>query len=222
MSHRISHLPGDIMSQLMHPPRRHFIPLCQFESPYLGQSLHISRAYLGHILGNFWPYLRHIHKKTIVPLAFFGQQIVPDNKMSHFLPGDKMSQLMHLCTGKLWKVVGTFCRLSHFVNLMPNTLGKVCAFSEHVLDISWLHSGYILATFLLHFGYISATFWLHSDYILAIFWLHSDYILATFLATLRLHFGYILATFWLHSGYILATFLVHFGYILATFWLYFG
>ena len=64
--------------------------------------------------------------------------------MSHFLPGDKMSQLMHLCTGKLWKVVG--CRLSHFANLMPYTLGKVCAFSEHVLDISWLHFDYILGS----------------------------------------------------------------------------
>ena len=157
------HLPGDIMSQLMHPPRRHFVPLSQFESPHLGQSLRVSRAYLGYILGNFWPYLWHIYEKTIVQLAFFGRQIVPSDKMSHFLPGDKMSQLMHLCTGKLWKVVGTFCRLSHFVNLMPNTLGKVCAFSEHVLGISWLHSGWhILATFWLHSGYILATFWLLS------------------------------------------------------------
>ena len=120
------HLPGDIMSQLMHPPRRHFVPLSQFESPHLGQSLRVSRAYLGYILGNFWPYLWHIYEKTIVQLAFFGRQIVPSDKMSHFLPGDKMSQLMHLCTGKLWKVVGTFCRLSHFVNLKVNTLGKVC------------------------------------------------------------------------------------------------
>ena len=146
MSHCIMHLPGDIMSQLMHPPRRHFVPLSQFESPHLGQSLRVSRAYLGYILGNFWPYLWHIYEKTIVQLAFFGRQIVPSDKMSHFLPGDKMSQLMHLCTGKLWKVVGTFCRLSHFVNLMPNTLGKVCAFSEHVLDISWLHFDYILGS----------------------------------------------------------------------------
>ena len=109
MSHCIMHLPGDIMSQLMHPPRRHFVPLSQFESPHLGQSLRVSRAYLGYILGNFWPYLWHIYKKTIVQLAFFGRQIVPSDKMSHFLPGDKMSQLMHLCTWKLWKVVGTFC-----------------------------------------------------------------------------------------------------------------
>ena len=151
------HLPGDIMSQLMHPPRRHFVPLSQFESPHLGQSLRVSRAYLGYILGNFWPYLWHIYEKTIVQLAFFGRQIVPSDKMSHFLPGDKMSQLMHLCTGKLWKVVGTFCRLSHFVNLKANTLGKVCAFSEHVLDISWLHSDYILAAFWLHSGYVLAT-----------------------------------------------------------------
>ena len=92
MSHCIMHLPGDIMSQLMHPPRRHFVPLSQFESPHLGQSLHVSRAYLGYILGNFWPYLWHIYEKTIVQLAFFGRQIVPSDKMSHFLPGDKMSQ----------------------------------------------------------------------------------------------------------------------------------
>ena len=110
------HLPGYIMSQLRQPPWRHFVSLSQFESPHLGQSLRVSRAYLGYILGNFWPYLWHIYKKTIVQLAFFGRQIVPSDKMSHFLPGDKMSQLMHLCTGKLWKVVGTFCRLSHFVS----------------------------------------------------------------------------------------------------------
>ena len=175
------HLPGDIMSQLMHPPRRHFVPLSQFESPHLGQSLRASWAYLGYILGNFWPYLWHIYEKTIVQLAFFGRQIVPSDKMSHFLPGDKMSQLMHLCTGKLWKVVGTFCRLSHFVNLKANTLGKVCAFSEHVLDISWLHS----------------------DYILAAFWLHSGYVLASIWLNFLLHFGYISATFWLHSDYYL-------------------
>ena len=29
---------------------------------------------------------------------------------------------------------------------MPNTLGKVCAFSENVLDISWLHFDYILGS----------------------------------------------------------------------------
>ena len=109
MSHCIMHLPSDVMSQLRQPPQRHFVPLSQFESPHLGQSLHVSRAYLGYILGNFWPYLWHIYKKTIVQLAFFGRQIVPSDKMPHFLPSDKMSQLMHLCTGKLWKVVGTFC-----------------------------------------------------------------------------------------------------------------
>ena len=41
----------------MHAPRRHFAPLCQFEAPYLGQNLRISRADLGHILGKFWAYL---------------------------------------------------------------------------------------------------------------------------------------------------------------------
>ena len=71
MSHCIMHLPSDIMSQFMHPPRRHFVPLSQFESPYLGQSLCVSRPYLGYILGSFWPYLRQIYKKTIVQMAFF-------------------------------------------------------------------------------------------------------------------------------------------------------
>ena len=85
------HLPGDILSQLMHPPRWHFVPLSQYESPYLGQSLRVSQAYLGYILGNFWAYLRHICKKTIVQLAFLGRQIVPSDKMSHFLPRDKLS-----------------------------------------------------------------------------------------------------------------------------------
>ena len=194
------HLPGDILSQLMHPPRWHFVPLSQYESPYLGQSLRVSQAYLGYILGNFWAYLRHICKKTIVQLAFLGRQIVPSDKMSHFLPRDKLShqtncptfspetkcpKLCNDASESCWKIVGTFCQLSNFVNLKANTLGKGCAFRGHVLDISWLHSDYILATiwlhFLLHLGYISATFWLHSayiptnsDYILATFWLHAD------------------------------------------------
>ena len=119
-------------------------------------------------------------EKPLFHWHFSGDKLSQGDKMSHFLPGDKMSQLMHLCTGKLWKVVGTFCRLSHFVNLKANTLGKASTFSKHVLDISWLHSDYILATiwlhFLLHLGYISATFWLHSAYIPT----NSDYILATF------------------------------------------
>ena len=79
-------------------------------------------------------------EKPLFHWHFSGDKLSQGDKMSHFLPGDKMSQLMHLCTGKLWKVVGTFCRLSHFVNLRANTLGKVCAFSKYVLDIFWLHS----------------------------------------------------------------------------------
>ena len=207
MSHCIIHLPGDIMSQLKHPPQRHFVPL-QFESPYIRESLRVSWSYLGYILGNFRPYLRHVYKKIIVQLAFFGRQIVPSDKMFHFLPIDKMSQLMHLCTRELWKVVGTFCRLSHFVNLKANTLGKGCAFSKHVLDTSWLHSN----SFWLHSSFILAIFWLHSDH----FWLHSGYISATF----RLRSDIILTSFWLHSGYILATFWLHFGYILVTFFVF--
>ena len=58
MSHCILHLLGDIMFQLMHPPWRHFVPHSQFESPYPGQSLRVTGAYLGYILGSFWPYLR--------------------------------------------------------------------------------------------------------------------------------------------------------------------
>ena len=131
-------------------------------------------------------------QRQIVPPAFFGRQIVPDDKMSHFLPMRQIvpatkcpiSSLATKCptdapiktivslaffrrqivprrqnvplspqrqnvpTYALMhrKVVGTFCRLSHFVNLMPNTLGKICAFSEHVLDISWLHFDYILGS----------------------------------------------------------------------------
>ena len=127
MSHCIMHLPGDIMSQLMHPPRRHFVPLSQFESPHLVQSLRLSRAYLGYILGNFWPYLWHIYEKTIVQLAFFWRQIVPSDKMSHFLPGDKMSQIIHLCTECSQNMSNT-CLL----NTQP--LPKVLAFKLTKLD----------------------------------------------------------------------------------------
>ena len=138
MSHCVMHFP--IMSQLMHPPRRHFVPLSQFESPYLGQSLRVSRAYLGYILGDCWPYLRHIYKKPLSNWHFLGKKLSHPTKCPTFSLATKCPNLCTICTGKLWKVVGTFCRLSHFVNLMPNTFGKVCVFSEHVLDISWLHS----------------------------------------------------------------------------------
>ena len=115
------HLPGDIMSQLMHPPRRHFVPLSQFESPYLGQSLRVSRAYLGYILGNFWPYLRHIYKKTIVQLAFFGRQIVPRRQNVPLSPRRQnvpTYALMHMkVMESCWdilspvkKAIGTICR----------------------------------------------------------------------------------------------------------------
>ena len=54
MSHCIRHLPGDIMSQLMHPPPRHFVPLSQFESPIPWAKLvrvsGISCIYLGLFL----------------------------------------------------------------------------------------------------------------------------------------------------------------------------
>ena len=49
-------------------------------------------------------------EKPLFHWHFSGDKLSQGDKMSHFLPGDKMSQLMHLCTGKLWKVVGTFCR----------------------------------------------------------------------------------------------------------------
>ena len=84
-------------------------------------------------------------EKPLFHWHFSGDKLSQGDKMSHFLPGDKMSQHMHLCAGKLGKVFGTFCQLSHFVNWKASTLGKVCAFREHVLDISWLNSDYILA-----------------------------------------------------------------------------
>ena len=49
-------------------------------------------------------------EKPLFHWHFSGDKLSQGDKMSHFLPGDKMSQLMHLCTWKLWKVVGTFCR----------------------------------------------------------------------------------------------------------------
>ena len=48
-------------------------------------------------------------EKPLFHWHFSGDKLSQGDKMSHFLPGDKMSQLMHLCTWKLWKVVGTFC-----------------------------------------------------------------------------------------------------------------
>ena len=135
MSHCIMHFPGDIMSQLMHPPWWHFVPISQFECPYLGQSLRVSRAYLGYILGIFWPYFRHIYMKNIVKLAFFGRQIVPSDKMSHFLPGDKMSQLMHRdVMESCWDIL----------SVVPLCQFEGSAFSEYVLDIFWLHSVFLV------------------------------------------------------------------------------
>ena len=49
-------------------------------------------------------------EKPLFHWHFSGDKLSQGDKMSHFLPGDKMSQLMHLCTWKLWKIVGTFCR----------------------------------------------------------------------------------------------------------------
>ena len=156
------HLPGDILSQLMHPPQWHFVPLSQYESPYLGQSLRVSQAYLGYILGNFWAYLRHICKKTIVQLAFLGRQIVPSDKLSHFLPRDKMSQLMHWCIRKWWKVVGTFCRqwfwatfgrpLSDFWEIFERLLRDFWETFERLLGHFWETFGRLSRDFRATFG----------------------------------------------------------------------
>ena len=137
-------------------------------------------------------------------------------KCPSFSPETKCPKLCNDASESCWKIVGTFCQLSNFVNLKANTLGKGCAFRGHVLDISWLHSDYILAAFLLHsgyitrhFGYLLTTFLLLSAYFLTIF----DYILATIWLHFLLHLGYISAKFWLHSAYIPT----NSDYILATF-----
>ena len=146
MSHCIMHLPGDIMSQFMHPPRRHFVPLSQFESPYLGQSLRVAQAYLRYILGNFWPYLRHIHKKTIVQMAFLGDKLSHPTKCPTLSPATKCPNLYALMHRKVmescWDIL-SIVPLCQFVE---------CAFREHLLNIFWLHSDYILS--FLSFFYI--------------------------------------------------------------------
>ena len=62
------HLPSDILSQWMHPPRRLFVPALVTLKlhtlgkclAYLGHILAISRAYLGHTSGISRAYLKHI------------------------------------------------------------------------------------------------------------------------------------------------------------------
>ena len=137
MSHCI--IPGDIMSQLMYPPRWHFVPLSQYESPYLGQNLRVSQVYLGYILDNFWAYLWHIYKKPLFNWHFSGDKLSHQTKCPTFSPATKCPNLCTDAQKSCWKIVGTFCRLSHFVNLKANTLDKYCDFREH--------SGYNPATF---------------------------------------------------------------------------
>ena len=141
-------------------------------------------AYLRHILDISWAIFGHICgiyvRKPLFNWHFLGDKLSHQTKCPTFSPETKCPKLCNDASESCWKIVGTFCQLSNFVNLKANTLGKGCAFRGHVLDISWLHSDYILATIWLHFllylGYISATFWLHSAYIPT----NSDYILATF------------------------------------------
>ena len=119
----------------------------------------------------------------IVPTAFLGRQIVPLDKMSHFLPRDKLSHqtncpisspetkcptdalIKNHCSTGIFRE--TNCPIRQIVPLSPrrqnvptyalmhkkvmescwDILSVVplcqfegCAFSEHVLDIFWLHS----------------------------------------------------------------------------------
>ena len=146
---------GDKMSQRQNvplhyaPPRRHDIPTYAPSPatfcPTFSILIPIPWAKLGRISGISWiylgqlPYLWHIYKKTIVQLAFLGDKLSHPTKCPTFSLATKCP---NLCTGKLWKVVRTFCGLSHFVNL------KVA----HVLDIFWPHPDYILS--FLSFFYI--------------------------------------------------------------------
>ena len=65
---------------------------------------------MSHFLPGVKMYHWCTHNKPLFLWHFLGDKLSQDDKMYHFLPGDKMSQLMHWCIGKLWKVVGTFCR----------------------------------------------------------------------------------------------------------------
>ena len=109
-------------------PRAKLVRISGISGIYLGQFLAISLAYI-------W----ENHCSTCI----FEPQIVPSDKMSHFLPGDKMYQLMHLCTRKLWKVVGTFCPCP---TLLIWCLIPWAKFA-HLANMYWTYLGYILTTF---------------------------------------------------------------------------
>ena len=90
--------PTSIFRATNCPKMSHFLPLRQ-NVPFPPRRQNAPLMILLNIIG--WQ-LFHWH--------FSGDKLSQGDKMSLFLPGDKMSQLMHLCTWKLWKVVGTFCR----------------------------------------------------------------------------------------------------------------
>ena len=181
------HFPSDIMSQLMHPPRRHFVPLSQFESPYLGQSLRrisgISWIYLGQFLAISLAYIEENHCstgifgwqipirqivpatkcpisslatkcptdapiKTIVSLAFFRRQIVPRRQNVPLSPQRQNVPTYALMHRKVMESD------KDILLVVPLCQFEGCAFSEHVLNIFWLHSDSILS--FLSFFYILA------------------------------------------------------------------
>ena len=150
---------GDKMSQRQNvplhfaPPWRHNVPtdapsLATF-CPTFSIWIPIPWAKLARIWGISWIYLGQFlalsaaisiyKRKPLVNWHFSGDKLSHSTKCPTFSPATKFPNLWTDAQESCWKVVGSFCRLSHFVNLKANTSGKGCAFSEHVLDISWLH-----------------------------------------------------------------------------------
>ena len=117
------HLPGDIMSQLMHPPGRHFVPLSQFKSPYLGKSLRVSQVYLGYILA--WAIFGHISgiyiRKPLFNWHFSGDKMSHPTKCPTFSPVTKCPNLCTDAQESCWKVVWfdfvAGVKVGHFVIL---------------------------------------------------------------------------------------------------------
>ena len=155
------HLSGDKMSQLMHPPRQHFVPFSQFESPHLANAC----AYLGHIWDISWAIFGHISgiyiRKPLFNLHFSGDKLSHLTKCPTFSPATKCPNLCTYAQESYGKLLGHFvgcptlliwrpipwAKFAHLANMYWTYLG-------YILTTFWLHSGYLLATFLLHFGYI--------------------------------------------------------------------
>ena len=136
MSHCIMHLPGDIMSQLMHPPRRHFVPLSQFESPHLGQIWDISWAIFGYISGI---YIR----KPLFNLHFSGDKLSHLTKCPTFSPATKCPDLCTFAQESYGKLLG------HFVGCPTLLIWCLIPWAKfaHLANMYWTYLGYILTTF---------------------------------------------------------------------------